>query len=56
MNQNQQKQPLEPTWYNGKEINAIGFARAFLKAHPLKCVHERVYDVNGHIPMKRYSR
>ena len=50
MNQNQQKQPLEPIWYNGKEINAIGFARAFLKAHPLKCVHERVYDVNGHIP------
>lgn len=50
MNQNQQKQPLDPIWYNGKEINAIGFARAFLKAHPLKCVHDRVYDVNGHIP------
>ena len=29
MNQNQQKQPLDPIWYNGKEINAIGFARRY---------------------------
>ena len=47
MEKNQKQKPLEPAWFNGKAINAIGFARAFLGAHPMQCVHDRLYDENG---------
>lgn len=36
-----------PSWYDGKKIDEVQFCSDFLGRHPMKCVHGRLFTVDG---------
>lgn len=36
-----------PDWFDGKSIDEVDFCEAFLIRHPMKCIHGKLYDLNG---------
>ena len=36
-----------PEWYDGKHINEALFCQYFLQLHPMKCIHGRLFTVDG---------
>ncbi len=42
-----------PDWFNGKRIDEMAFCCAFLKAHPMKCVRDRLFTVDGAVEDER---
>lgn len=36
-----------PEWYDGKKINEVLFCDAFLEEHPMKCIREQFFTVDG---------
>ena len=36
-----------PEWFSGKEIDEVLFCREFLMKHPMKCIHGRLFTVDG---------
>ena len=36
-----------PEWYDGKHINEAMFCQYFLQLHPMKCIHGRLFTVDG---------
>ena len=36
-----------PEWFHGKEIDEVQFCREFLEQHPMKCIHGRLFTVDG---------
>ena len=34
-------------WFDGKKINEMKFCRIFLGRHPMKCVRDRLFTVDG---------
>lgn len=36
-----------PVWLDGKQINEVMFCHLFLKKHPMKCIHNRLFTVDG---------
>lgn len=38
-----------PAWFDGKHINERLFCDEFLTAHPIKCIHNRLFTRNGAI-------
>lgn len=36
-----------PSWYDGKKIDEVLFCSDFLGRHPMKCVHGRLFTVDG---------
>ena len=36
-----------PSWYDGKKIDEVQFCSYFLGRHPMKCVHGRLFTVDG---------
>lgn len=38
-----------PVWFDGKKINEIEFCQAFLQEHPMICIHDTFFTVNGRV-------
>lgn len=38
-----------PSWYDGKMIDEVAFCASFLHQHPMKCVRNRLFTVDGMI-------
>ncbi|MCD8150475.1 MAG: DNA primase, partial [Clostridiales bacterium] len=36
-----------PEWFDGSKIDEIAFCEYYLYRHPMKCIHGRLYDING---------
>lgn len=36
-----------PDWYDGKHIDELLFCQAFLQEHPMRCIRERLYTLDG---------
>lgn len=36
-----------PSWYDGKKMDEVQFCSDFLGRHPMKCVHGRLFTVDG---------
>lgn len=45
-----------PDWYDGSKIDEIAFSEYFLNRHPMKCIHDRLYDVNGAVLEERIRK
>ena len=39
----------QPSWYDGKMIDEVAFCASFLHQHPMKCVRNRLFTVDGMI-------
>lgn len=39
----------QPSWYDGKIIDEVAFCASFLHQHPMKCVRNRLFTVDGMI-------
>ena len=39
----------QPSWYDGKMIDEVAFCGSFLHQHPMKCVRNRLFTVDGMI-------
>ena len=39
----------KPSWYDGKMIDEVAFCASFLHQHPMKCVRNRLFTVDGMI-------
>ena len=39
----------QPSWYDGKIIDDVAFCASFLHQHPMKCVRNRLFTVDGMI-------
>ncbi len=37
----------KPSWYDGKMIDEVAFCASFLHQHPMKCVRNRLFTVDG---------
>lgn len=37
----------QPSWYDGKMIDEVAFCASFLHQHPMKCVRNRLFTVDG---------
>ena len=42
-----------PDWYNGKRVNELMFCRNFLAKHPMKCIRDRLFTVDGPVEDER---
>ena len=42
-----------PDWYDGKQINELMFCRDFLAKHPMKCVRDQLFTVDGVVEDKK---
>ena len=38
-----------PVWFDGKKINEIEFCQSFLREHPMICIHDIFFTVNGRV-------
>ena len=36
-----------PDWFDGKLIDEVAYCFSFLKRHPMKCIHDRLFTVDG---------
>ena len=47
-----------PEWYDGKHINEALFCQYFLQLHPMKCIHGRLFTVDGkeHFPHGKFEK
>ena len=43
----------EPVWYDGKSIDEVAFCEAQLIRHPMKCIHGKLYDLNGMVDTEK---
>ena len=43
----------EPDWYDGKSIDEVAFCEAQLIRHPMKCIHGKLYDLNGMVDTEK---
>lgn len=42
-------QAAEPDWFDGNRIDEIAFCACLLEKHPMKCIRDRLYDIDGRI-------
>ncbi|MCD8361907.1 MAG: phage/plasmid primase, P4 family [Lachnospiraceae bacterium] len=45
-----------PEWYDGTKIDEIAFSEYFLSLHPMKCIHDRLYDIDGMVQEERIRK
>ena len=43
----------EPVWFDGKSIDEVTFCEAHLARHPMKCIHGKLYDLNGAVDTEK---
>ena len=43
----------EPVWFDGKNIDEVAFCEAHLARHPMKCIHGKLYDLNGTVDTEK---
>lgn len=43
----------EPVWFDGKNIDEVAFCEAHLARHPMKCIHGKLYDLNGAVDTEK---
>ena len=49
----EEKDIAYPDWYDGKHIDEVLFCEAFLRQHPMKCIHGRLFTVDGAVEDER---
>ena len=42
-------QAADPDWFDGTKIDEIAFCSYLLGKHPMKCIRDRLYDIDGYI-------
>ena len=42
-----------PDWYDGKRVDELIFCRNFLARHPMKCIRDRLFTVDGPVEDER---
>ena len=42
-----------PDWYDGKRVDELMFCRNFLARHPMKCIRDRLFTVDGPVEDER---
>ena len=42
-------QAADPDWFDGTKIDEIAFCSWLLEKHPMKCIRDRLYDIDGYI-------
>ena len=45
-----------PDWYDGKQIDELMFCQDFLARHPMKCVRDRLFTVDGPVEDEKQIR
>ena len=47
----QDKEP--PLWFSDGKIDEVAFCEAHLEKHPMKCIHGRLYDIDGAVDNRK---
>ena len=37
----------KPDWFDGKTIDEVAYCFSFLSRHPMKCIRDRLFTVDG---------
>ena len=40
-------QAAPPDWFDGSSVDEIAFSEYVLYKHPMRCIHDRLYDIDG---------
>ncbi len=40
-------QAAPPDWFDGSSVDEIAFSEYVLCKHPMRCIHDRLYDIDG---------
>ena len=42
-------QAADPEWFDGNRIDEVAFCACLLEKHPMRCIRDRLYDIDGRI-------